>query len=70
MTKPREWGNSAKELRDRSVEEAISATRKLEPLLDHSVTEEERYRRIASAIISLQKITHYMVLAGAPVRQD
>lgn len=68
MTKPRNWPNNAKEVRDRSAEEASRALRAIEPLLEKEGTETERIRKLAIAIHSLQTILRLLESVGAQTR--
>lgn len=56
MTRPREWPNFAKEVRDRAAEEAARGARALEPLLESEVGETERVRRVGIAMKCFQII--------------
>jgi hypothetical protein len=66
--KPRPWPNVAKEIRDRSAEEACRGLRALIPLLDNQTTKEEEIRRIATAINCLQTIARLLESVGAQTR--
>lgn len=68
MTKAREWGNSAREARDRAAEEAAKGIRALAPMLEREMTETEKIRRIAIGVSSLQTIARLMESQGAQTR--
>ena len=67
-TKPRDWGNNAKEARDRSAEEAVTGLRALSPLLQEQYTETERLRRVAIAINAFQMILRFLEREGAQTK--
>lgn len=68
-TTPREWPNNAKQARDAAAEEAAIAIRNLQPLMEGGLmTNEERIRRLANALIAMHKIQRIMAQVGAPVR--
>ena len=67
-TKPRDWPNNAKEARDRSSEEAQRGITALRPMLQGSVTETERVRRVAIALDSLNTIARLLESVGAQTR--
>lgn len=66
--KPRPWPNTAKEVRDRSSEEACKGLRALMPLLEGEKTREEELRRICIAIVSFQTIARLLESVGAQTR--
>lgn len=66
--KPRPWPNTAKEVRDRSSEEACKGLRAFMPLLEGEETKTEQIRRIAIAISSFQTIARLLESVGAQTR--
>jgi hypothetical protein len=69
MTKPREWPNYAKEIRDRTAEEAMRGMRAIKPLLDgKELTELDRLRRVAIATDSFHTILRLLESVGAQTR--
>ena len=71
MTKPRDWGNNAKDARDRSAELAARAARMLKPLLDDQPkTEIERLRRISIALTCTLDILRILEATGACTRPE
>ncbi|RMG02004.1 MAG: hypothetical protein D6735_10965 [Acidobacteria bacterium] len=68
MTRPREWPNFAKEVRDRAAEEAARGARALEPLLEQEVSETERVRRVGIAMKCFQIILRLLESVGAQTR--
>mgnify|MGYP000176874483 CR=1 FL=1 len=69
-TKPREWPNFAKEMRDRAAEEAARGLRAIEPLLEMEVTETEKIRRLAIGVNCFQKILRILESVGAQTRPN
>ena len=67
-SKPREWPNTAREARDQAAEQAMRGLRALKPLVEQDVTLEEKYRRLAVAIDSLQMIARLLEAQGAQTR--
>lgn len=70
MTDRRAWPNTAKDARDRTAELAMEAVRALRVLVtdERPVSETERIRRLAKALMALQEIQRLMEAQGAPVR--
>jgi len=67
--KPLPWPHVARDARDESAMEAIAAIKILDPLLgDAPVSETERIRRIAKAMLYLSSITRRLESVGAPTR--
>ena len=65
-SKPREWGNVARNSRDKSAELAVKAIRALHPLLDEKeLTEAEQVRRIGQAMMCVQQIARILESVGA-----
>jgi hypothetical protein len=70
MTKPREWGNDAREMRDRSAEEVVRAISLLSPLMEieRQMTKEEVIRRVSQSLVSLHLAARLLESAGAPTK--
>ena len=69
--KPREWPYKAGEARDRAAEEAAKIVRLLTPVIEGApMSEADRIRREAMALISAQSILRHLEAQGAPTRPE
>ena len=69
--KPLPWPYVCKEARDRSAEEAAKIVRLLTPVVEgEPMSEADRIRREAMALISAQSILRHLEAQGAPTRPE